>query len=93
MLQSYEGMLANRRNQLALLNEELDNTRGLVKEGYAPRNRQLELERMVAESSTAIADLQGNICARAPARLPSCASAPSRASRSTARRWKRSWPT
>ena len=60
LVQSYEGMSGNRRNQLALLNEELGNTRGLVKEGYAPRNRQLELERQVSESSTAIAELQGN---------------------------------
>ena len=58
--QSYDGMMVNRRNQLALLNEELSNTRGLVKEGYAPRNRQLELERQVSESSTAVSELQGN---------------------------------
>ena len=60
LLQAYEGMLVNRRNQQSLLNEELANTRGLVQEGYAPRNRQLELERMVSESSSAIAELQGN---------------------------------
>ena len=30
-------------------------------EGYAPRNRQLELGRMVAETQAAIADLQGNL--------------------------------
>ncbi|OYU45497.1 MAG: secretion protein HlyD [Burkholderiales bacterium PBB4] len=59
--QAYEGMLGNRKNQLALLNEELNNTRGLVKEGYVPRNRQLELERMVAEANNALAELQGNI--------------------------------
>jgi protease secretion system membrane fusion protein len=58
--QSYESMQSNRRNQLVLLNEELSHTRGLVQEGYAPRNRQLELERQVSESSTAIAELQGN---------------------------------
>src|SRR3990167_3756653 len=58
LLQAYEGMLVNRRNQFALINEELGNLRRL--EGYAPRNRQLEMERMVADSSTAIADLQGN---------------------------------
>jgi protease secretion system membrane fusion protein len=52
--------LVQRRNQLALLTEELTNTRDMVKEGYAPRNRQLELERMVAESNAAIADLTGN---------------------------------
>lgn len=60
-LLSYESVLVNRRSQQALLNEELGQTRGLVKEGYAPRNRQLELERMVADSGAAISDLQGNI--------------------------------
>lgn len=60
LLQAYDGMLASRKGQLSLINEELGNLRGLVKEGYAPRNRQLEMERMVADSSTAIAELQGN---------------------------------
>jgi protease secretion system membrane fusion protein len=60
LIQAYEGMLGNRKNQAALLTEELNNTRGLVKDGYAPRNRQLELERMVAETNTAQAELQGN---------------------------------
>ena len=59
-LGSYQNILVQRRNQLALLTEELTNTRGMVKEGYAPRNRQLELERMVAESNASIADLTGN---------------------------------
>lgn len=60
LLRSYEGMLGSRRSQQALLMEELNNTRTLIKEGYAPRNRGLELERMAAESSASIADLQGN---------------------------------
>ena len=60
LTQAYEGMMVSRRNQFSLLNEELGNTRSLVKEGYVPRNRQLELERQVSESSTAIAELQGN---------------------------------
>jgi len=59
-LGSYQNILVQRRNQLSLLNEELNSVRGMVKEGYAPRNRQLELERMVAESNAAIADLVGN---------------------------------
>ena len=59
-LGSYQNILVQRRNQLSLLNEELNNMRGMVKEGYAPRNRQLELERMVAESNASIADLVGN---------------------------------
>lgn len=57
---SYQNILIQRRQQLSLLSEELTNTRGMVKEGYAPRNRQLELERMVAESNASIADLTGN---------------------------------
>ena len=61
LIQSYESMLVNRKNQQTLLDEELTNTRGLVKEGYVPRNRQLELERMAAEMSSGIAELQGNI--------------------------------
>jgi protease secretion system membrane fusion protein len=60
LIEAYESMLLNRKNQQGLLNEELTNTRGLVAEGYAPRNRQLELERMVAESSSGLAELQGN---------------------------------
>ena len=60
LIQAYESMLVNRKNQQALLTEELDNTRGLVKEGYAPRNRQLELERMGAEAGSGIAELRGN---------------------------------
>jgi len=57
---SYQNILVQRRSQLALLTEELTNTRAMVKEGYVPRNRQLELERMVAESNASIADLTGN---------------------------------
>lgn len=60
LLQSYSRTLENRGSQLALVNEELDNLRGLVVEGYAPRNRQLELERTAADIRSAIADLQGN---------------------------------
>ena len=59
-LGSYQNILVQRRSQLALLNEELTNTRSMVIEGYAPRNRQLELERMVADSNAGIADLLGN---------------------------------
>ena len=54
-------MLAGRKAQQEFLQEELKGLRELVKEGYAPRNRQLEVERMAAESSGSIADIQGNI--------------------------------
>ena len=60
MLQSYAGMVSNRKQQLALLRDEYTHLRDLVKEGYAPRNRQLELERNMADINTALADLQGN---------------------------------
>ena len=60
LIEAYESMLQDRKNQQALLGEELTNTRSLVKEGYVPRNRQLELERMTSDISSAIAELQGN---------------------------------
>ncbi len=61
LLTAYQGMLSNRRMQVSLLQDELKQTRELVKEGYAPRNRQLELERMVSETNGSIAELLGNI--------------------------------
>lgn len=60
MQQTYDAMLTQRRSQLALVQEELGNTRSLVAEGYAPRNRQLELERQVADIQAAIVELLGN---------------------------------
>lgn len=60
-IRGYEGMLTGRKAQQGFIQEELKGLRDLVKEGYAPRNKQLELERMAAESSGSIADLQGNI--------------------------------
>lgn len=61
LIRSYESVLASRRTQLGLVNDELANTRSLVKEGYAPRNRQLELERSVSEINASIAELLGNM--------------------------------
>ncbi len=61
LIQSYQSMLLSRKSQLALLDEELQNTRSLVADGYAPRNRQLELERALAETTANLAELQGNI--------------------------------
>lgn len=60
LVQSYDSMLGSRRSQLALVTEELKSTRDLVKDGYAPRNRQLELERMLAELNSSMAELLGN---------------------------------
>lgn len=55
------GMMQSRRIQLSILQEQLSNIRGLVKEGYAPRNQQLDLERQSAEVNTALTDLQGSM--------------------------------
>lgn len=60
LLQSYASMLTSRQSQQRLINDELSHLRGLVEEGYAPRNRQRELERTVADTSASMADLQGN---------------------------------
>ena len=59
-IQAMAGMQDSRQTQRRLLQEQLANISGLVKDGYAPRNQMLELERQVAEVSTAITDLQGN---------------------------------
>jgi len=61
LIKSFQEILQNRRSQLALLNDELKHTRELVKEGYTPRNRQLELERMAADVNGAVAELLGNM--------------------------------
>lgn len=61
MRQSYAGMIESRRTQLRLLQEQFTNIQGLVKEGYAPRNQQLDLERQVAEVMTTLTDLNGNM--------------------------------
>jgi len=54
-------MLKQRESQLASLQEELRSLRGLVKDGYAPRNRLLELERALADVMANKANLDGNI--------------------------------
>ena len=53
-------MLIQRQSQLALFQEELGNIQELVKEGYAPRNRALELQRNLADTSSTIAELESN---------------------------------
>jgi membrane fusion protein, protease secretion system len=61
LIRSYQSMLTSRRSQMALVEEELKSTRGLVAEGYVPRTRQLELERMIADTNTSLAEILGNI--------------------------------
>jgi membrane fusion protein, protease secretion system len=60
-INAYSGMLESRGAQRRLVQEQLGNISGLVKEGFAPRNQQLDLERQVAEITTALTDLQGNM--------------------------------
>ena len=60
-IQGYAGLLESRRQQQALLKEELVGVRELVGEGYAPRSKQLELERNLADVSGSIADVGGNL--------------------------------
>ena len=54
-------VLDARKQQLGLLREELARTRPLVAEGYAPKNRLLELDRMVADSLATQADTGGQL--------------------------------
>lgn len=61
LIRSSQNMLDSRRAQFDLLQEEQRHTADLVRDGYAPRNRQLELERQMAEIQTAVADLNGSI--------------------------------
>lgn len=60
LLQSYSSMQGSRSDQMRLLQDELGSLRGLVEEGYAPRNRQRELERLVADVRSNLAELKGN---------------------------------
>lgn len=55
-----ERMLIERRKQLRLIQEELTGIQDLVKEGYMPRNKELELNRTKAEVSSVIADIEAN---------------------------------
>ena len=60
-LQGLDGALSSRKSQLQYIQDELKGIRDLVKEGYAPRNKQLDLERMAAEATGAIAETESNI--------------------------------
>ncbi len=61
LLRAYQGVLPSRREQLVLLQEDLRNIASLVAEGYAPRLRQSELQRQVAELQAQQTELLGNI--------------------------------
>ncbi|WP_242697336.1 HlyD family type I secretion periplasmic adaptor subunit [Bordetella petrii] len=56
-----ESSLAYQRAQRGMLQEQLGNLRGLAREGYVPRNRLLELERMRAQLGSEIAADLGSL--------------------------------
>lgn len=60
-MRGYNEQLESRRRQSAFLREELNGVREMVKEGYAPRNKLLELERMSAELDATASDLRSNL--------------------------------
>lgn len=51
----------SKKVQLGYTKEQLDNNRDLVKDGYVPRSRLLEIERSYAQLSGAIAEDAGNL--------------------------------
>lgn len=59
-IQAYAGMAESREMQRRLTQEQLLNMTALVKDGYAPRNMQLEIQRQLAETEATITELQGN---------------------------------
>jgi protease secretion system membrane fusion protein len=61
MIQAFKEMLSNRKSQRQLLEQELNQTRPLVDDGYAPKNRLLELERALADVQSSVADLNGQV--------------------------------
>ena len=60
-LKSFQSSLEDRKSQRGSLQEELKGLRDLVGEGYAPRDRLLELERSASDNSASINELTGNI--------------------------------
>jgi protease secretion system membrane fusion protein len=61
MIAGYQGILESHQAQLSLLQEQLNGIKELVKEGYAPRNQQNELEQKVAQIYGDIANTKANI--------------------------------
>lgn len=61
LIDGYRGMLESQRAQLALLQEQLNSIRDLVRDGYVPRVQQNELEQKVAMLQGQIASVQGDL--------------------------------
>jgi len=61
IIKGYQGLMEAKRLQLTSIKEEIKGVEELVKDGYAPKNNLLALQRTQAEIMGNIADLQGNI--------------------------------
>lgn len=57
----FAAQLESRKQQSAFINEEREGLRDLVKEGYAPRNKLLEVERLAADIDATTSDLRANL--------------------------------
>jgi len=60
-IRGYSEQLESRRRQAVFLREEVSGMREMVKEGYAPRNKLLELERMSAELDATASELRSSL--------------------------------
>lgn len=54
-------VIKQRASSLAIVQEQYKQMSGLAREGYVPRNRQLDLEKQVTDLESGIRDLQANI--------------------------------
>jgi membrane fusion protein, protease secretion system len=61
LLAGYKAQIEGKQAQLKLLREQLEGTRELAKEGYLPRNRLFDEERVAAEVIASIGDLTANM--------------------------------
>ncbi len=57
----FAAQLESRKAQATFINEEREGLRELVKEGYAPRNKLLEVERLAADIDATTSDLRANL--------------------------------
>ncbi len=60
-LRGLESQLEGKQAQLKLIREQLIGTRELAKEGYLPRNRWYDEERLAADLTASVGDLTANI--------------------------------
>ncbi|TXI95197.1 MAG: HlyD family type I secretion periplasmic adaptor subunit [Burkholderiaceae bacterium] len=56
-----EDAMVNKKQQLSLLKEQVENLRDLAKEGFVARNRLLDIERTYSQTTGAVAEDTGNM--------------------------------